>query len=175
MLEEPELTIEARQEFMRTVISETEHLALLAEAGPDTATAAQFLRGAYVPLMNASWQAQGWPGFGWTMIDVDAMQSFVSEQVYANRDFAGSHPSLAPQGRIGFAYVQKNTVGMPTVDFNAQTALVLQRLASAIHESYEQGGGSPMGACGPPGEHVWCNGSVDGATFNDVWGQFTSW
>jgi signal transduction histidine kinase len=30
VLEEPELTIEARQEFMRTVISETEHLALLA-------------------------------------------------------------------------------------------------------------------------------------------------
>jgi signal transduction histidine kinase len=30
VLEEPELTLEARQEFMRTVISETEHLALLA-------------------------------------------------------------------------------------------------------------------------------------------------
>jgi hypothetical protein len=49
------------------------------------------------------------------------------------------------------------------------------RLASAIHESSERGTNSQMGACGPPGEHVWCTGDVPGASLNETWKIFGSW
>jgi hypothetical protein len=32
-----------------------------------------------------------------------------------------------------------------------------------------------MGACGPPGDHVWCEGTLEGAVFNDGWSAFSSW
>ena len=152
-----------------------QHVATLAEADPrDTSVARQFLRETHVPLMNAAWR---WNfGFGWTMVDVDTMRSFVSEQVHANRHYAGSHPQLAPGGRVGLAYVQRNVVEpLPTAVFNEQTALLLERLASAIHHAYDKGGGSPMGACGVPGDHVWCDGALAGATFNDAWQMFERW
>jgi hypothetical protein len=154
-----------------------EHLARLAEADPRGETeAARFLRAAYVPLMNSAWRFDTGSGFGLTMLDIGTMESFVSEQAFANRLYAGSHPQLAPNGRIGFAYVQRNSPpALPTADFNAQTALLLQRLASAIHHSYEEGGSSPVGACGTPGDFVWCDGSMAGAAFNDAWQSFASW
>ena len=50
-----------------------------------------------------------------------------------------------------------------------------QRLASAFANAYAQGGSSQMGACGPPGDHVWCDSASDGAAFNDGWSAFWSW
>jgi hypothetical protein len=32
-----------------------------------------------------------------------------------------------------------------------------------------------MGACGPPGAHVWCAGEVEGAFLNDAWKIFAVW
>jgi hypothetical protein len=165
----------SRETRARNLSAYSQHLATLAEDDPrGTSVAAQFLRETHVPLMNASWR---WNfGFGWTMVDIDTMRSFVSEQAHANRHYAGSHPQLAPGGRIGFAYVQRNAVDpLPAPVFNAQTALLLERLASAIHHAYDNGGGSPMGACGAPGDHVWCDGALESATFNDAWHTFDRW
>ena len=30
-----------------------------------------------------------------------------------------------------------------------------------------------VGACGPPGDHVWCEGVVEGAVFNEGWSVFS--
>ena len=38
-----------------------------------------------------------------------------------------------------------------------------------------QGGGAPPGACGPPGEHIWCGGAWEGATFNAAWSLLAYW
>jgi hypothetical protein len=41
--------------------------------------------------------------------------------------------------------------------------------------AYDRGGSSPPGACGPPGDHVWCDAFVDGASFTDLWDLFNVW
>ena len=41
-------------------------------------------------------------------------------------------------------------------DFPAKTAGLQERLASALAKAYAQGGSSQQGACGPPGDRVWC-------------------
>jgi hypothetical protein len=93
------------------------------------------------------------------------MRQFISTQVYAMRHYANAHPQTAPQGRIGFGWA-------PLV---ADSALIRARLASAIHEASEEGTNSQMGACGLPGERVWCTGEVEGAFLNDAWKIFGSW
>ena len=108
------------------------------------------------------------------MISPKQMASFISEQVYAVRHYAGSHTQGAPVGRFGLAWAPRNT-GLPNAQFQSDTAMLLRRLASAVHESYANGGGSPMGACGPPGGHEWCGATVDGAAFSELWSPFSSW
>lgn len=152
-----------------------EHLAQLAEAGPAEAEPArQFLRRTYVPLMNAAWR---WPSaFGWTMLDVDGMKRFVSAQVQANRLYAGQHPQGAPDGRVGFAWAPHNvTDPLPGADFTAQSGDLLDRLAAAIHDSYAEGGHSPVGACAPGSGEDWCSYDLPGAAFTDAWSTFGSW
>jgi hypothetical protein len=140
----------------------------LAEEGPETVEAARkFLRRTYLPLANAIWPH---PAVG-TEISADTMRHFVSTQVYANRHYANAHPQTAPQGRIGFGWAPLER-GLYTDDDRDR---ILARLASAIHEAYEEGSNSQMGACGPPGEHVWCEGEVEGAKLNDAWEIFSSW
>lgn len=163
----------SRNDRARALNDYFEHLSLLAEAGGDNTTeAARFLRRTYLPLMNAAWRGNGAPDFGWTQVSPETMQAFVSEQVYANHQFAQSHPQLAPDGRLGFAYIQRKLPTETQTDFNNETATILQRLAAAITLSYAQGGGSPVGAC----EGGWCDGyPIDGAAFNDGWQTFTDW
>jgi hypothetical protein len=160
-----------RAEYMNDFLH---HVAVLADAGPDSiATARDFLRRKHVPLANAAWP---WDfGFGWTMISVEQMQSFVSSQAYAIRHFAGSHPHRAPAERIGFAYAPRPRPTFPLPQLNEGTGRILDRLASALHESYDEGGSSQTGACGPAGEHVWCDATVAGATFNAAWQLLGSW
>jgi hypothetical protein len=104
------------------------------------------------------------------------MERFVSEQTYAVKHFSLSRPQLAPGGRLAFAWAPNNACGSALCTdaktFAALTQGILDRLASAIRESYEQGGGSQMGACGEPGDRTWCSADVDGATFNPVWDTF---
>ena len=146
------------------------HVTILAEEGPETvATARRFLRRTYVPLGNA-----GWPHalLGTELLSDVTMSQFISTQVYAMRHYANSHPQTAPQGRIGFGWAPLAEVPGYSVDGRERIA---SRLASAIRESSEEGTNSQMGACGPPGEHVWCAGDVDLAELNDAWRVFASW
>jgi hypothetical protein len=151
-----------------------EHLAILAGAGPETAAAARtFMTRTYVPLANAAWP---WDfGFGWTMVEPDVMAHFVATQTYAIRHFAGTNPHSFPGNRIGFAYAPNSRAGVTLPDLAVGTGLILDRLASGLHYAYNRGGSSPVGACGPPGEHVWCEANVAGALFNSAWRLLASW
>jgi hypothetical protein len=141
------------------------HGANLAEAVPADA-ARSFLRERYVALANAAWPWPAGVGFGFTDVPAELMQSYVSEQVFAVRHFAGAHPQGAPSGRWGAAWAPRT--GAPV----AGTALILERMASALHNAYEEGGGTQTGACGPPGDHNWCFGEWPDAAFVDGWAAF---
>jgi hypothetical protein len=148
----------------------THPLALARAGGERSAAAEAFLRETFVPLANAAWKWQS--GFGFTDVDHLTMRHFISEQVFAIRHDAGTHPADGPAGKLGFAWAPEAR-GEP--DFPAKTAGLLSRLASALANAYAQGGSSQTGACGPPGDHVWCEGAFDGAAFNDGWNVFSSW
>ena len=133
-------------------------------ADPTTAAARSFLADTYVALTGDAWQWSS--GFGWTNVPIDLMESFFSEQVFAVRHYAGSNPQGAPAGRFGAAWAPQPQPPVP------DTVLLRERTASALHYAYEQGGSSQTGACGPPGEHVWCQGELPGAGFVDGWSTF---
>jgi hypothetical protein len=148
------------------------HPLALARAGGERSAAAEaFFRRTYLPLENAAWKWQS--GFGFTNVDHLLMRHFVSEQVHAARHDAGTHPADGPSGRVGFAWAPENNPAEP--DFPAKAAGIQQRLASAFANAYAQGASSQMGACGPPGGHVWCEGEYEGAAFNEGWEAFSSW
>jgi hypothetical protein len=156
----------------RHLIEYVMHPLNLARAGGEqTAAAEAFFRRTYVPLANAAWKWRS--GFGFTDIDHLMMRHFLSEQVHAIRHDAGTHPAEGPSGRVGFAWAPENVPSEP--DFPAKTAGLQQRLASAFANAYAQGGSSQMGACGLPDDHVWCEGAVEGAAFNEGWSAFSSW
>lgn len=150
-----------------------QHLIELAEAGPDeVATAASFLRRAFLPLGSAAWP---WASaFGDTDIPAESMQHFVSMQAFAIRHYAGSHPRSGPDDRIGFAYAP-NPARASQPGFSAGNGLILDRLAAALREAYDLGGGSQIGACGEPGDHNWCDSEREGAVFNAAWQLLQSW
>jgi hypothetical protein len=131
-------------------------------ADPTTAAARSVLADTYVALTNDAWQWSA--GFGWTNVPIDLMESFISEQVFAVRHYAGSHPEGAPAGRFGSAWAPQP----PGPD----TVLLRGRTASALHYAYDQGGSSQTGACGPPGEHHWCQGELPDAAFVEGWATF---
>ncbi len=146
--------------------SYVQHFAQHAEVGAsDVDTAQSYLGRAYVPLMNAVWQSES--GYGDTMVDLDTMKKFVSHQVYAARSWSNDHNY--PDGRIGFAWVREDGVD------DTDLAELAERLASAIHYAYDEGGGSAAGACSPSGAYTWCSCEVTGAAFNTGWETFESW
>jgi len=148
------------------------HPLALARAGGERSAAAEaFFRRAYLPLENAAWKWQS--GFGFTNVDSVLMRHFVSEQVHAARHDAGTHPADGPSGRLGFAWAPENNP--VEADFPAKAAGIQQRLASAFANAYAQGASSQIGACGPPGDHVWCEGAYEGAAFNEGWEIFSTW
>jgi len=152
-----------------------QHKIVLAGVGPDTiATARSYLQAAYSPLANAAW---GWDsGFGWTLISADQMKHFVSAQTYALRYFSGTSPQ-ALQDHAGFAWAPNNATAMPSTDFATQTGEIIDRLATAIHDSGPplDPGDPGIGACGPLGQNLWCAGEIAGAWFNDAWKTFRFW
>ena len=149
-----------------------QHEIVLAAAGPD-ATASSYLQTAYSPLANAAWQWTS--GFGWTSIAVDQMENYVSAQTYALRYFSGT--STQSQDHWSFAWAPSNSTGLSSTDFTTQTGEILDRLASAIHDSDQplDPGDPGIGACGPLGQNVWCGGEISGAWFNDGWKTFRFW
>lgn len=149
-----------------------QHLVELAESGPaEIENARSFLREAYLPLASAAWPWKS--AFGDTDLTVEQMQHFVSTQTFSIRHYAGSHPHRAPAERIGFAYAPNLAVAGP--ELTAGTGLILDRLASSLHHSYDRGGGSQVGACGPPGEHDWCESERLDAMFNVAWRLLQTW
>jgi hypothetical protein len=162
----------SRNERARYLNDYLQHLVELAEVGPaEVETARAYLREAYLPLASAAWPWTS--GFGDTNISVEQMLHLVSTQTYAVRHYAGSHPHLAPADRIGFAYAPNLAVaGAP---LTVGTGLILDRLASSLRYAYDRGGGSQMGACGPPGDHDWCDSERADAIFNAAWRLLQSW
>jgi len=175
----------SRNDRTRNLSLFLEHPLLLAEAGPaGVATAIEFLEQAYVPLASAAWPYKS--GFGFTAASDDQMKRFIAEQTYAVKHFSESRPHTAPDGRFAMAWAPDNTCKDPNpphatipcinpVLFAKLTDGILERLASSIHQAYEQGGGSPAGACGPPGDHSWCSAEIPEAAFNPLWQTFPDW
>jgi RTX calcium-binding nonapeptide repeat (4 copies) len=155
----PELRRDALNQYLQ-------HKLALALAGPEGATAARsFLQAAYAPLANAAWQWE--TAFGWTAVNADLMQHFVSAQTDALR-----HADAAAgktRDHWGLAWAPRNGTGMAPGDFTAQTGAILDRMGAAIRDS----GSSPSGegACGSG----WCGGELAGASFNGGWSTFAVW
>jgi hemolysin type calcium-binding protein len=143
-----------------------QHELTLARAGTEvTAAARAFLEAAYSPLANAAWQWES--AFGWTAVESDLMQHFVSAQGYALR-----HADAAfgrARDHWGFAWAPRNGAATPSGDFTAQTGAILDRLAAAIRDSAT--GEAGVGACGS----AWCAGELAGAWFNSAWSTFAVW
>ena len=94
------------------------------------------------------------------------MQAFVSAQVYALRS-ASVGLGLA-QDHWGFAWQPRNGSGLSASDFASQTSAILDRLGVAIRDSGQVDPSDPgSGACGPPGQNVFCGGDLTGAVFNE--------
>ena len=172
----------SRNDRTRNLSFFLEHPLLLAEAGPPAvATALDFLEQTYVPLASAAWFHKS--GFGNTAFSDLEMRRFVSEQTFALKHFSQSRPQAAPDARFAMAWAPNNQCGtqqnpmpcMPADAFVRGTAAIVERLASAIRESYEEGGGSQAGACGTPGDHAWCDADIPEAEFNPLWLTFPDW
>ena len=176
----------SRNDRTRHLTQYMEHVMNLVEAGPAEIGAARALFDrAYMPLGNATWPAKAPESFtppfccghGWTMMPLEAMLTFVSEEVYAVRHYAGSHPQGPPGGRLGFSWQPTNNFTLPKAEWEAAKHAIAARIAAAIHYGYRQGGASPEGACSPPGSgEDWCQGAdVPGAAFTDAWETFEHW
>ena len=179
----------SRNDRTRHLTQYMAHLMNLVDAGPDEIGAARgLLDRSFVPLGSATWPAKG-PGapdpcpiafscgHGWTMMPLDAMLNFVSEEVYAVRHYTGSHPQGPPDGRIAFSWQPTNNFNLPPAEWEAAKHAIAARVAAAIRYAYAQGGGSPEGACSPPdSDEDWCQGAdVPGAAFTDAWETFEHW
>ena len=149
-------------------------VANLAESGPEAiGVARDFLRRAHYPLGSAAWRYAS--GFGFTEVPLETMQQFTSLEEYSMRHTIGSSPQTAAP-LVGYAWSLRNAAPVqPGSVFTAETLALAQRVASSIRFTLAQGGSAPPGACGPPGEHVWCAGALEGATFNAEWALLTFW
>ena len=145
-----------------------EHELNLARVAPSAIEPARtFIQQTYSPLASAAWS---WDtGYGWTAIPYDQMQSFVSEQVYALRNYAATQ-GLA-QDHWGFAWAPRN-VGLSSGDFASQSGLIIDRLAAAIRDSAAVSNPADPGieACTNT-----CGGEYPGAAFTSVWQSFRTW
>jgi hypothetical protein len=99
------------------------------------------------------------------MVSLDTMKHHVSLQVYAARLWLESHSY--PDGRLAFAWDE--TAG--TADQSRELAT---RLAQSIRDAYAPSATAAR-ACSPTGAYTWCDCSMTGAAFNDVWKTFSTW
>jgi hypothetical protein len=137
-----------RNERARHLSEFMEHAMNLVKAGPASIASARslFERG-YMPLANATWPAKGPDpytppfccGHGWTLISLDNMQTFVSEQIYAVRRYAGNHPQAAPRGRIGFSWQPTNNYNLPAAEWDSAKRAIAARIGEAIRFAYRPG------------------------------------
>jgi hypothetical protein len=167
----PGASNDVRREYLNDYL---QHVAVLAGAGPPEAEPARaYLREAHNPLANAAWERD--TGYGWTMVPTEQMAAYVSAQVHALRHFGATTGQA--QDRFGFAWAPRNASGVPQAEFAARTGAVLDRLGAAIRDSADpvvpEDPGS--GACGPPGQNVWCIGDLPDARPAEGWRAFRAW
>jgi hypothetical protein len=152
-----------------------QQVGMLAGAGPpEVATAQTYLRTTHFPLASAAWGKQPTSGFGFTAVPLETMQHFVGIQEFALRHYLGSNPQIVTP-TVGYAWSPTNQFGLPPAEFQAEWRKLLRMLATSIAESFGPGGGTQTGACGPPGDHVWCDGEYPGAAFNLEWELLRTW
>jgi hypothetical protein len=167
----PGVPVATRRDYVNDYV---QHPLLVARAGPSAIEPARaYLQAAYSPLANAAWQWDS--GYGWTMVPFDLMQGYVSTQTYALRYFSAT--TGEPQDHWGFAWQPRNATGLSSGDFATQTGAILDRLGAAIRDSGQAADQNDPGggACGPPGQNLYCGGDVDGARFTELWKSFRTW
>jgi hypothetical protein len=168
-----------------------QHLMKLAENGPPEAMEARrFLRRTFLPLANATWPARAPEaippsptcpvvyacGHGATQVPLKRMLSFVSEEVYAVRQYARGHPRSGPAGRIGFSWQPENNFGLPGSAWDAAKRSIAARIAEAIRNAYAKRGATAADACRDKAGRNWCVGaSVQGARFTNAWADAARW
>jgi hypothetical protein len=104
------------------------------------------------------------------------MLSFVSEEVYAIRQYSRSHTGSAPAGRIGFSWQPENNFRLPAAAWDAAKRSIAARIAKAVRDAYGRDGGSPTDACGEKTGRNWCAGlDLPGASFTDAWAEAARW
>ena len=148
----------------------------LARAGGERSAAAEsFLRRTYVPLANAAWKlAQQF--FGFTAVDhLTSCATSSRSRCTRSGTTRGRNPALGPMGRFGFAWAPENTLAPDRGRLPREDAGLAATARLRAGECVRAGWRLATGACGPPGDHVWCDGSYDGAVFNDGWSAFATW
>ena len=166
----PGAPISLRRDYLNDYL---QHPVVVARAGPVTIEPARtYIQSTLTPLANAAWQYES--GYGWTSVPVDQMQAYVSAQVYALRAF--SVTAGQQQDRWGFAWQPRNGSGLSSSEFTAQSGAILDRLGAAIRDSAADNPADPgSGACGPPGQNLYCGGDLAEARFSEQWKSFRAW
>ena len=163
-----------------------EHPMNLVNAAPVNIGAARSVfTNVYTPLGNATWPARGPDpytppfccGHGWTLMPLDAMRAFVSEQIYSIRRYVGNHGHKSPQDRLGFSWQPTNNFDLPPAEWESAKRAIASRIGEAIRFAYRPGLVNAIGACRPPGSSSdWCQGAeISGATFTEAWATFEHW
>jgi WD40 repeat protein len=180
----PGSTLQDRSRHLQAYIF---HLLELVRSDPGVPQLTRsFFERKFLPFANSGWRARGGDqfdfvtGHGNTILDDVQMRQFVSEQVYAMRDYAGAHPHRAPAGRLGFSWQPCNRLAATEPDcrpvdaaFDQSLTLITARIAEAIRYAYGEGHSTAAGACSPPAGSVdWCQGSLPGAAFTSAWDGF---
>jgi hypothetical protein len=176
----------ARNERARRLTQYLEHAMNLVNAGPASiSTAKELWSRTYTAFGSATWPALGPDpytppfccGHGWTMVSLEEMLAFVSEQVYSIRRYVGNHGGGAPAGRLGFSWQPTNNYDLPPAEWDAAKRAIASRLGAAIRDSYKRGLAWSNAACRPPGGPTdWCLGAnVPGAAFTTAWETFERW
>jgi len=150
------------------------HELTLAGVGPPTVqTASAYIQSVYSPLANAAWEREA--GYGWTMVSAAEMGAYVSAQVHALRYYSATRGQA--QDHWGFAWAPRNGTGMSTDEFTLESGGVLTRLAAAIRDSADtlDPANPGSGACGPPGQNLYCAADVPGARVTEAWKSFGAW
>jgi hypothetical protein len=168
------------------------HLFNLAANGPDEVEAARtFLGRAFMPFANATWPARAPEaiplsavcpavyvcGHGSTMMPLEQMLSFVSEEVYAIRRFGGKHRELGMADQLGFSWQPTRNLPMTDAEWEASKRAVAARLAEAVRNAYGTHDASPNGACRATAtSENWCTGGdVPDAFFTEAWADISNW
>jgi hypothetical protein len=163
-----------------------QHLVRLAAEGPgEVEPARQVLGRTFLPLLNATWPARGPDpfvplfccGHGWTMIPLEQMLSFASEEVYAVRSSSAWEDPLGSAARLGFSWQPTDNFDLGRPAFEAAMRAIAARIGSAIRDAYGPGDASAADACGAPGTtENFCTGAdVPGAFFTGAWGEIADW